>query len=168
MTASTRAAVLIPICSIGSEPHLIFIRRSDDAPVHGGDIAFPGGRYDPARDDSLLATALREAEEEIGLRRTDVELLHALTEVRTLRSNFLIAPFAGRIPHPYDFRADPREVARVLTLSIRDLRAPNAQQRVRRRLGDGTEVTVDAFVVDNVVIWGATYRIATELLREWL
>ncbi|HUI26582.1 MAG TPA: CoA pyrophosphatase [Candidatus Kryptonia bacterium] len=165
MNEATRAAVLIPVCSVNGEPHLVFIRRSHGAPVHGGDIAFPGGRYDPARDDSLLATALREAEEEIGLRATDVELLHALPEVRTLSSNFLIAPFVGRIPHPYDFATDAREVAAVLTLSIGALRAPAAHRRVPRRLTSGAAVEVDALVVGSIVIWGATYRITTELFR---
>ena len=166
MSDPTRAAVLVPLCSIDGEPHLIFIRRSDHAPVHGGDVAFPGGRYDPARDDTLFATALREAEEEIGLHPPDVELLYALPEVRTFSSNFLIAPFVGRVPHPYDFTADPREVAAVLTLSIADLQASAAHRQVRRRLTSGGEVDADALVVADAVIWGATYRITAELLAE--
>jgi len=165
MTEPTRAAVLVPVCVVDDAAHVVFIQRSHDAPVHGGDIAYPGGRYDPARDDSLLATALREAEEEIGLAAAAVELLQALPEVRTLSSNFLIAPFAGRIPHPYAFATDPREVAALLTIPVAQLHAPAARQRVPRRLTNGVDVTVDAFVVGPHVIWGATYRITEELLQ---
>ncbi|HVN86392.1 MAG TPA: CoA pyrophosphatase [Candidatus Binatia bacterium] len=165
MTESTRAAVLVPVCTVDDDPHVVFIRRSHDAPVHGGDMAFPGGRHDPKRDDSLLATALREAEEEIGLAAADVELMRALPEVRTLSSNFLIAPFIGRIPHPYAFTLDAREVAAVTMIGIAQLRAPTALQRISRRLTSGFEVDADAFVVGPHVIWGATYRIAHELLR---
>jgi 8-oxo-dGTP pyrophosphatase MutT (NUDIX family) len=163
--AVTRAAVLVPLCGIDGEDHVVFIRRSADAPVHPGDIAFPGGRHHAARDESLLATALREAEEEIGLRAADVELLRALPEVRTLTSNFLITPFVGRIPERFPFAPDPREVAAVLTIPLTQLRRPNATQLVRRRTTAGTEVNVRAFVIGTLVIWGATYRITAELLR---
>ncbi|MBI1817561.1 MAG: CoA pyrophosphatase [Deltaproteobacteria bacterium] len=163
--AATRAAVLVPLCVIDGEDHVVFILRSADAPVHPGDIAFPGGRYHAARDESLLATALREAEEEIGLRAGAVELLHALPEVRTLTSNFLVAPFVGRIPERYPFAPDPREVAAVLTIPLAQLRLPNATQLVRRHTTAGTEIDVRAFVVGAHVIWGATYRITVELLR---
>lgn len=164
-SSATRAAVLVPLTSSAGEPHVVFIQRAHDAPVHAGDIAFPGGRYEPGRDDSLLATALREAEEEIGLHPSDVELLHALPEVRTMSSNFLIAPFVGRIAPQRAFTPDPREVAAVLMLPLRALRADAARQRIRRRLATGVEVEVDAFVVETHTIWGATYRITAELLR---
>jgi 8-oxo-dGTP pyrophosphatase MutT (NUDIX family) len=163
--APTRAAVLVPLVFIDGKAQVVYIERAGDAPTHPGDTAFPGGRHHPERDESLWATALREAEEEIGLRPNDVELLHALPEVRTLTSNFLIAPFVGRIVRPYVFRADPREVTAVITVPIADLRARPNCRAVRRRLSSGGEVEVPAFVVGDRVIWGATYRITEELLR---
>lgn len=161
----TRAAVLVPLLAVDGEPHVVFIERSEDTPTHQGQIAFPGGRHEPARDPSLLATALREAEEEIGLRPADVELLRALPEVRTLSSNFVISPFVGRVRRSYVFRAEPREVAAVFTVSVASLREPAARQTVRRRLTTGEEIEVPAFIVGARVIWGATERITRELLR---
>jgi 8-oxo-dGTP pyrophosphatase MutT (NUDIX family) len=161
----TRAGVLVPLLSIAGETHVVLIRRSPDAPTHGGDVAFPGGRHHPGHDESLLATALREAEEEIGVRPQDVELLRALPEVRTLTSNFLISPFIGRLPHPYPLRADTREVAALLILPLSELAAPSGRQTVRRRSHDGRELDVPAIVVGEHVIWGATRRIVDELLR---
>jgi len=160
-----RAAVLVPLLTVDGESHVVFIERSRDTPTHQGQIAFPGGRHEPARDESLLATALREAEEEIGLRSADVDLVRALPEVRTLSSNFVISPFVGRVVRPYVFRAEPREVAAVFTVSVATLREPEARQTVRRQLTTGVEIEVPAFVVGAHVIWGATERITRELLR---
>jgi 8-oxo-dGTP pyrophosphatase MutT (NUDIX family) len=161
----TQAAVLAPLIDVGGAAHVIYIQRSADAPVHPGDLAFPGGRHHPERDESLLATALREAEEEIGLRPRDVEVAGALPEVRTLTSSFLITPFIGRVPAHYPFRPDPREVAAVLSLPLAELQAPGSLRLVRRRLTSGAEVEVGALAVGPHVIWGATYRITVELLR---
>jgi 8-oxo-dGTP pyrophosphatase MutT (NUDIX family) len=160
-----RAAVLVPVVTVDGETHVVFIERSHDSPTHQGQIAFPGGRHEPGRDESLWATALREAEEEIGLRAADVELLQALPEVHTLTSNFVISPFAGRVLRPYVFRADPHEVAAVFTVPLVTLRTPATRQTVRRRLSAGAEIDVPAFVVGPHVIWGATERITRELLR---
>ncbi|MBI4516068.1 MAG: CoA pyrophosphatase [Deltaproteobacteria bacterium] len=160
-----RAAVLVPIITVAGHNHAVFIERSQAVPVHQGDMAFPGGRHHPERDQSLWATALREAEEEIGLPAADVELLYALPEVRTFSSNYVISPFVGRIAKPCEFRPDPREVARVVTLSVAALRDPRAHRTVRRRLSSGAEIDAPAFVVDSHVVWGATQRITVELLR---
>src|SRR6478735_183232 len=73
----TVAAVLVPLFFLGDEPHLVYIRRANDLPHHRGQIAFPGGRHQP-EDATLEATALREANEEIGLAPDHVRLLGAL------------------------------------------------------------------------------------------
>ena len=91
--ALVRAAVLAPVFERGGELHLVFIERSGDVPVHRGQIAFPGGVC-RAEDANCLDTALREAEEEIGLRRGDVTMIATLREVETMTSGFVISPFA--------------------------------------------------------------------------
>ncbi len=92
----TDAAVLVALYLDGGELHAIFTRRRHDLRSHPGEISFPGGRRDEDEDD-LCITALREAEEEIGLAREDVELLGALTPVPTVATNFAVYPYVGMI-----------------------------------------------------------------------
>ena len=95
---SARAALLV---AVQRRPpgvdFAILTRRAAELRRHAGEVAFPGGRHDPARDSSLLATALREAREEIGLEEADVALLGALPERRTVSSRYLVSPFVGRV-----------------------------------------------------------------------
>lgn len=158
-----RAAVLAPIFERAGELHLVFIERSTGVPVHSGQIAFPGGVCRPD-DGTALGTALREAEEEIGLKASDVTLVAALPDVRTMTSGFVITPFIGRIRDDYPFSPDPREVASVFVARMSELRDPAARRRLLQTLSDGTEREVPAFVVGSRVIWGATEMITREIL----
>lgn len=163
--SAVRAAVLVPIFEQDGHWHVVFIERSADSPVHRSQIAFPGGRHNPDTDGTLLETALREAEEEVGLRREDLDVQEALPDVHTMTSNFVIAPFVARIPDRYPFRPDPREVASVFTIALADLRDPSVRRMARCTLHDGTEADVPTFSIGSRVIWGATERITDELLR---
>jgi 8-oxo-dGTP pyrophosphatase MutT (NUDIX family) len=160
-----RAAVLVPVFERDGELHLVFIERSGDVPMHRGQVAFPGGVH-RLNDGSFLDTALREAEEEIGLERRCVTITASLPEVPTMTSGFLIAPFVGAIPNDYPFELDPREVASIFFVRLSDLRDPAARPTLRRTLSDGTERDVPTFVVGERVIWGATERITTEVLER--
>lgn len=159
-----RAAVLAPVFERAGELHLVFIERGSDVPVHRGQIAFPGGVC-RAEDATCLDTALREAEEEIGLRRADVTVTATLDEVRTMTSGFVISPFLGRVPAAYPFRLDPREVAGVFFVSLSELRDPKARRFIVRTLSDGSEREVPTFVVGDRIIWGATEMITREILK---
>jgi 8-oxo-dGTP pyrophosphatase MutT (NUDIX family) len=159
--------VLAPVFERGGELHVAFIERSNEMPVHGGQVAFPGGVCRP-EDGSALATALREAEEEVGLRPSDVTIVAALPEVRTMTSGFVITPFVGRIRADYPFLANPREVARIFHAPLSALRDPNARRPIVRTLSDGTEREVPAFFFGTWVIWGATEAIAREILNTTL
>src|SRR5579859_99765 len=102
---------------------LVFIRRSPFG-VHGGQIAFPGGRREP-EDPDLLTTALREAEEEIGLDRTSVDVLAALPVVDTIATGFRVAPFLGRLRGPLQpWRRQETEVEEILEVRLADLLDP--------------------------------------------
>ncbi len=158
----TVAAVLVPLLAVDGEPSLLFTRRSNLLPHHQGQIAFPGGGHDP-EDPDLAATALREAHEEIGLDPADVRLLGPLDDLETVATRFVITPFVGVVPHPYDFRPSPHEVDLIFTVPLGRLESPDA---LRRELWDfgGRKVPIDVYAVDGHVIWGATQRITQNLL----
>ena len=158
----TVAAVLVPLLAVDGEPSLLFTRRSNLLPHHQGQIAFPGGGHDP-EDPDLAATALREAQEEIGLDPAHVRLLGALDDLETVATRFVITPFVGVVPHPYDFRPCPREVDAIFSVPLRVLQAPDAERHEVWDF-DGRAVPIDTYPVDGHVIWGATQRITRDLL----
>ena len=157
------AAVLVPLFDVEGELSLLYTTRASDMPQHAGQVSFPGGRHDHARDRSLLATALRESDEEIGLRARDVEVLGALDPIHTFSSNFLITPFVALVPHPYDFRIDAREVDDVFSLPLRVLDDPATTVADTWTI-DGHTVPVTSYRHGGRVIWGATQRITASLL----
>ena len=140
---------------------MLTLRRSD-LRRHAGEISFPGGRKD-AVDADLSATALGEAEEEIGLPRSEVRLLGSLPTVSTFATNYVIHPFVGTIPAGVAWRLSALEVDAVIELSLGALRAGRTRTRMERR---GISFETDAYVVDEHLIWGATARIIEELLQR--
>lgn len=159
----TRAAVLVPLVPVGNEVHVLYTRRSASLPHHQGQVAFPGGTHDAGRDRDVVATALREANEEIGLRPEDVHVLGPLDDIETMTSRFLITPVVGVTPHPYEWTPCPREVDQIFTVPLATLLAPDAQRRETWDFG-GRAVPIDVFPVAGQVIWGATQRITRNLL----
>jgi 8-oxo-dGTP pyrophosphatase MutT (NUDIX family) len=158
------AAVLVPLwmASQGGEPSVVLTRRRRELKRHAGEISFPGGRRD-AEDTSLADTALREAEEEIGLARTNVRLLGELPATSTFATNYVIHPFVGVIPAGLAWQPSAREVDAVLELPLEELRAGRTRTRLERR---GVSFETDAYVVDGHLIWGATARIVAHLLER--
>jgi 8-oxo-dGTP pyrophosphatase MutT (NUDIX family) len=129
---------------------------------HGGEISFPGGRHE-ASDGSLLQTALREAEEEIGLSGSDVRVLGGLAVTRTFLTNYAIHPFVGLITAGKQWEMAPREVDAVLEVSLKELRDSRVRTRLERR---GLSFETDAYQYGEHLIWGATARILDDLLRR--
>jgi 8-oxo-dGTP pyrophosphatase MutT (NUDIX family) len=107
------SAVLVPIFMKSGQYHLLFIQRTERVKEHKGQISFPGGAYEKA-DELLLNTALREAEEEIGLAPGDVEVLGELDDMLTVATNYVISPFVGLIPYPYKFKLDNWETEELI------------------------------------------------------
>jgi 8-oxo-dGTP pyrophosphatase MutT (NUDIX family) len=158
----TEAAVLVPIYDWPENPGLIFTERRGDLRRHAGEISFPGGRRDDD-DPSLCDTALREAEEEISLRREDVEIAGALPPVGTFITSYKVFPFVGVVPADLPLIASPEEVEQILHLRISELREGFAERRLVRR---GIPIKTDTYVVGDALIWGATARILGDLLRH--
>jgi 8-oxo-dGTP pyrophosphatase MutT (NUDIX family) len=159
---ATDAAVLIAIFGHPEQPGLVFTERRSDLRRHPGEISFPGGRQDDPAED-LITTALREAEEEIGLHPGDVEVIGALPPVGTFVTGYKVHPFVGLIPEGLAFRPSPSEVAAILLFRIDELRAGFAMRRLVRR---GVPIRTPTYVVGEHLIWGATARILRELLER--
>jgi 8-oxo-dGTP pyrophosphatase MutT (NUDIX family) len=158
----TDAAVLLPLFGWPEDPGLIFTERRADLRRHAGEISFPGGRQDEG-DADFAATALREAEEEIGLDPSVVALSGALSPTTTFATGFRIYPFVGRIPDPEELTLEPspEEVETVLAFSLEKLRAGYEMRRLVRR---GVPLHTPTYEVEGHMIWGATARILGELL----
>lgn len=158
----TKAAVLVPLYLQDGELHGVFTRRREDLRRHPGEISFPGGRLDEG-ESSLIATALREAEEEIGLPAEAVELIGALQPTPTIATGYAVYPFVGLIEPGREWTLSPREVAELLELSLRALRDGYQRRRLIRR---GLPIRTDTYVVDDNLIWGATARILSDLFER--
>ena len=117
---TTDAAVLVPLFERAGEITAVFTERRHDLRRHAGEISFPGGRQD-RHDEDLRETALREAEEEIGLGRGRVELLGALPPVGTFVTGYRVFPFVGWIQDGNEWMPQETEVEQVLELSLPDL-----------------------------------------------
>jgi 8-oxo-dGTP pyrophosphatase MutT (NUDIX family) len=155
----TDAGVLVALYLDGGRVHAVFTKRRDDLRRHPGEISFPGGRREDT-DPDLLATALREAEEEIGLARSAVRVLGALQPTPTIVTGYAIYPFVGLIEPGMAWTLSPREVAQVLELPLDDLLAGYGRRRLLRR---GVPIRTDTYAVGDDLIWGATARIVADL-----
>ncbi len=159
---TTDAAVLVPLYTDSGDLHAVFTKRRDDLPRHAGEISFPGGRQD-FPDEDLRVTALRESEEEIGLPRTEVDLVGALPPVGTFVTGYRVFPFVGVIRPGHRWVPQPREVEEVLELSLPALVAGFERRRLLRR---GVPIKTPTYTVGRHFVWGATARIVEGLLER--
>jgi len=159
------AAVLAPLYEHAGEAHVVLIKRPDTMPSHQGEIAFPGGKFDPGVDADLRATALREAHEEVGLSPADVEVVARLDAIGTVASRFTITPFVGFLAaHPV-LHPSPFEVVRVLEVPLSELLADGVYREEHWdtwREGFG----VHFYELEDETVWGATARILTGFLTH--
>jgi 8-oxo-dGTP pyrophosphatase MutT (NUDIX family) len=159
------SAVLAPLYR---DPHgrlrLVFIRRGPHG-IHGGQIAFPGGRREP-EDPDLLTTALREAEEEIGLGRNSVDVLAILPVIETVATGFRVAPFLGRLNGPPPtWRRQETEIDEILEIPIDELLRPEARSVEHWQLPGWTAPReIPFYWIGPYKLWGATYKIVEPLL----
>ena len=158
----TEAAVLVPMFGYPDRPGLVFTERRHDLRRHAGEISFPGGRRDHPSEE-LMATALREADEEIGLAAGEVDVLGALPPIGTFVTSYKVHPFVGLIDEGLRFEPNPAEVETVLAFTVDALRGSFQMRRLVRR---GIPFRTPTYLVDDHLIWGATARILGELLAR--
>ena len=155
------AAVLVPLTLYKDEWHVLFTRRTDRVESHKGQVSFPGGACDEG-ETTPEQTALREADEEIGLRPEDVKVLGRLSQLITV-SSFRVSPVVGVIPWPYAFKVAGVEVARVFTIPLLWLANRNNYWEFSLRDSDRSLIAYHPF--DGELLWGATARMTVNFLK---
>ena len=158
-STDTPASVLIALTDRGGEAHLWLVRRSDRMRRHRGQVAFPGGKRDPA-DASALETALRESEEEVGFARDAIEVFGELKALSTT-TGFVVTPFVGWLHHEVAANPNPDEIARAFCVPLSEF--VYAEPRPRFFRGRGMTRIAPSYLVDGELVWGATARIVGEL-----
>lgn len=157
------AAVLVPVLASTNELRVVFTRRTDTLSRHAGQISFPGGLAEAGEE--LSEAALREANEELGLDPSEVEVLGALPPVHTRVTGMLIVPFVGMLWKDPAFTPNAAEIAEVLEFPLADLFDAGAEQEFE---WEGRTFQTFVYDMGGQVIWGATARIlwsVIELLR---
>ena len=155
------AAVLLLLYPKDGKYCVLLNKRSEEVEHHKGEISFPGGAKDE-EDRDFLETALREAQEEMGISPADVTVLGQLDDFTT-RSGFSIQVYVGTIDYPYDFKPSNLEIAEVLEVPLDVLLDPSSM-RVETRWEDGQYVDVRSYAYDGHLIYGATARILQQFL----
>jgi len=162
--ATRPAAVLVPLYQANGDWHVLFTLRTEHVETHKGQVSFPGGRVDP-EDASRVDTALREAEEEIGLARRDVTVLGQLDDLLTV-TQYHISPVVGVFAWPYDFVLSTRELSAVFGAPLRWLSDPaNLEVRYREPIAPGPKIPVYYLQYESYTIWGATARMLLNLIE---
>jgi 8-oxo-dGTP pyrophosphatase MutT (NUDIX family) len=156
------AGVLVPLHFHDNAWHVILNVRSQHVSNHQGEISFPGGKLEP-EDTDMTTCALRESWEEMGIKPEDVDVLGAMDATLT-RTNFLVWPTVGVVPHPYDFQPDPREVAEVLEIPLHTMLDGTAVRHEARLNADGTVRRRVAYGHNGHLVFGATAWILSDLL----
>ena len=129
--------------------------------IHSGQISLPGGKYE-LTDSDLSVTALREAQEEIGVDSKKVRLIGRLSELYIPPSNYIVQPFVGVLETEPAFTPDPKEVERIIEIRLEDLLDEKNKRKKRILLRTGTSILAPCYIIDGNTIWGATAMILSE------
>jgi len=159
----TPAAVLVPIFKMNEDYHLLFTKRAPKVAYHRGHVSFPGGVVNET-DQHPEETALREAEEEIGLLRKDVEIVGQIDDSLTFVPPFIVHPFVGLIPYPYRFNINPNEVEKTIAVPLgffasQVLKDETTPVELEQGIG------FPEYRYHGELIWGTTASIVANFLR---
>ena len=155
------AAVLMPIFEWEKEHHFLLTRRTEEVQTHKGQISFPGGMREGEED--LIATALRETFEEVGIEQNRIEPLGRFHDYISI-TNYRVTPFAGYIDGPFTTIPQVHEVAEILQVPFRIFLEPD-RLRTEQRMVQGKEETVYFYTYGTHQIWGLTARIIKDFME---
>ena len=158
-----QASVLLPLFVKDQEYWVLLTKRTNKVRYHKGEVSFPGGVVDEV-DDSLESTAKRETYEEIGVKREDIEILGRLDDTATMTFRYIIHPFVGVIPFPYEYIANEDEVDRIIEIPL-SFFFNLSQPRLFTVDYYGKTVETPAYIYDGIAVWGATQRILTNFVN---
>jgi 8-oxo-dGTP pyrophosphatase MutT (NUDIX family) len=158
------ASVLIPLFSQDGQYNVIFTKRTSMVEHHKGQISFPGGAVD-REDGSLEETAYREAYEEIGLLKKDVEMLGRIDDELAVVSGFIIHPFVGRVPWPYDYKINTLEVDSLIPIPLHVFMDETGRHKRDFVVVDGFHYHGTNYHYNGTIVWGATARIMENFIR---
>lgn len=161
-----KGAVLMLFYPDSHNSFVPFIKRPEYPGVHSGQIAFPGGKWEPS-DRDLSVTALRESEEEIGVYSEKVTLLGKLSDVYIPPSNFLVSPYIGFISEKPDFKPEPKEVERIISCPFPVLLDKEIRKLTQVKGSSGPRFETPYFDIENEVVWGATAMMLGEFTYLW-
>ncbi len=159
-------AVLILFYPDQGEFYLPLIKRPSYEGAHGGQVSLPGGKLEEG-DENLIDTALREAEEEIGIDRSQVEVLGQMSQLYIPASDFVVLPVVGIMSEKPNFKPDSYEVARILLTPFERLLDPNYRKEKRMTISHQYQIDSPFYDIEEEVVWGATAMILSELVTAW-
>ena len=159
-----KGAVLILIYPQEKQAFFPLIKRPECIGVHSGQIAFPGGKMDEG-DENEVFTALREAEEEVAVNASKVEVLGRMSDLFIPASNFLVSPVIGYVDHIPEFVPEEREVQRIISARVADIISPEIQKKTILEIGNQIKLDTPYFEVEKEMVWGATAMILGEFIE---
>jgi len=157
------SSVLILIFTSNNKEEILFLKRSNNLELHKGEICFPGGSYEN-RDQNLLSTAYREVEEEVGIKKSDINVLSFLDDEIT-RTGFIIKPFVGVINKQVKIKIDNKEIIDYFKLPIEEFKKNENIRYFYNAVNNNLEKKV-SYSIQGRVIWGATANILNQLLNK--
>lgn len=159
---SKKAAVLCLVYPKNNKTHIVFMLRNTYPGVHSQQISFPGGKKED-NDKSFFATALRETEEEIGVSKAQVQLIHPLSQLYIPPSNFLVYPYFGFTNIEPTFQPEPAEVAEIIEIELSHILNEKCISRQNINTAYAKKIEVNCFKYQQHIIWGATAMILSEV-----
>jgi 8-oxo-dGTP pyrophosphatase MutT (NUDIX family) len=159
-----KSGVLILFYPDNNNTFFPLIKRPEYVGYHSGQIALPGGKMEIS-DEDIIQTALREAEEEVGIDRSQVKVLGNLSDLYIPTSNFLVSPVVGFLDKRPEFLAEEKEVSRIIQTELQFLFRPEIRKQKILRLSQSMSLDTPYFDIDGEIVWGATAMILSELIQ---
>jgi 8-oxo-dGTP pyrophosphatase MutT (NUDIX family) len=154
-------SVLILLYEENGVIKLPLTKRATYKGAHSAQISFPGGKAEAG--ENVIQTALREAEEEIGVHQPDVKIIGQLSDFNVIPSNFLVTPIVGALAYVPVFKPDPREVDKIIYAELNDLIREDSVYEEEILAGGLYPMIAPHFLIENEIVWGATAMILNEL-----